>query len=247
MILYNGQRRTTGADFISLGLVGGRLEFRSVCTDLKRSPNWLKPSVLTLLIIILMMSQVWRGLRHGHHTWPQPCQTGRVSHSWAVSQPHIGLHHCRRRGAHQRQLTGTYVTPTVTYVHLIYLSLLICSISCPQGKFQGLDLNEELHVGGYPNYTVLAKTAGIKTGFVGKTSLCLHHGRKYWMEKKKSSWLEDLFDIASLQAVSVSWSSKVMRSSSKTLTAALLVSQTAPPAKTTHARSVIHLIYLVCV
>lgn len=39
----------------------------------------------------------------------------------------------------------------------------------PQGKFQGLDLNEELHVGGYPNYTLLAKTAGIKTGFVGET------------------------------------------------------------------------------
>lgn len=34
MILYNGQRRTTGADFISLGLVGGRLEFRSVYTAL---------------------------------------------------------------------------------------------------------------------------------------------------------------------------------------------------------------------
>lgn len=43
--------------------------------------------------------------------------------------------------------------------------------SALQGKFQGLDLNEELHVGGYPNHTVLTKTAGIKTGFVGKTSL----------------------------------------------------------------------------
>lgn len=64
-------------------------------------------------------------------------------------------------------------------------------IPFPQGKFQGLDLNEELHVGGYPNYTVLAKTAGIKTGFVGKTSLCLRHDRKYRMEKK-SSWLVDL-------------------------------------------------------
>ena len=42
----------------------------------------------------------------------------------------------------------------------------------PQGKFQGLDLNEELHVGGYPNYTLIAKTAGIKTGFVGKASVC---------------------------------------------------------------------------
>lgn len=30
-------------------------------------------------------------------------------------------------------------------------------------------------MGGYPNYTLLAKTAGIKTGFVGKTLFCLHH------------------------------------------------------------------------
>lgn len=30
MILFNGQRKSTGADFVSLGLVGGRLEFRSV-------------------------------------------------------------------------------------------------------------------------------------------------------------------------------------------------------------------------
>ena len=29
MIVYNGQRKSTGADFMSLGLVGGRLEFRS--------------------------------------------------------------------------------------------------------------------------------------------------------------------------------------------------------------------------
>lgn len=38
-----------------------------------------------------------------------------------------------------------------------------------KGKFQGLDLNEELYVGGYPNYTLLAKTAGIKSGFVGES------------------------------------------------------------------------------
>lgn len=40
-----------------------------------------------------------------------------------------------------------------------------------QGKFKGLDLNEELFVGGYPNYTMLSKTAGIKTGFVGTNYL----------------------------------------------------------------------------
>lgn len=49
------------------------------------------------------------------------------------------------------------------------LSAPLTHTRCPQGKFQGLDLNEELHVGGYPNYTLLAKTAGIKTGFVGET------------------------------------------------------------------------------
>lgn len=50
------------------------------------------------------------------------------------------------------------------------------TVSClvSQGKFQGLDLNEELYVGGYPNYTLLAKTAGLKTGFVGKRSLFVH-------------------------------------------------------------------------
>lgn len=37
-----------------------------------------------------------------------------------------------------------------------------------QGKFKGLDLNEELFVGGYPNYSMLAKTADLKTGFVGE-------------------------------------------------------------------------------
>lgn len=42
-----------------------------------------------------------------------------------------------------------------------------------QGKFKGLDLNEELFVGGYPNYSMLAKTADLKTGFVGKKALKL--------------------------------------------------------------------------
>lgn len=37
---------------------------------------------------------------------------------------------------------------------------------CPQGKFQGLDLNEELYLGGYPDYTIVAKT-GLSRGFVG--------------------------------------------------------------------------------
>jgi len=42
-----------------------------------------------------------------------------------------------------------------------------------QGKFKGLDLNEDLFVGGYPNYSMLAKTAELKTGFVGEKTLML--------------------------------------------------------------------------
>lgn len=36
-----------------------------------------------------------------------------------------------------------------------------------QGRFQGLDLNEELYLGGYPNYAAIAKT-GLSSGFVGE-------------------------------------------------------------------------------
>lgn len=38
---------------------------------------------------------------------------------------------------------------------------------CPQGKFQGLDLNEELYLGGYPDFSAVAKT-GLSQGFVGE-------------------------------------------------------------------------------
>ncbi|ETE56318.1 hypothetical protein L345_17971, partial [Ophiophagus hannah] len=36
-----------------------------------------------------------------------------------------------------------------------------------QGRFQGLDLNEELYLGGYPNYAAISKT-GLSSGFVGE-------------------------------------------------------------------------------
>ncbi|XP_041802675.1 basement membrane-specific heparan sulfate proteoglycan core protein isoform X5 [Chelmon rostratus] len=111
MILYNGQRRTTGADFISLGLVGGCLEFRfDVGSGMAaiRDPNPIK----------------------------------------------LGEFHT----------VELYRNHTLGYI-IVDGGEPINGSS--QGKFQGLDLNEELHVGGYPNYTVLTKTAGIKTGFVG--------------------------------------------------------------------------------
>ncbi|XP_040902816.1 basement membrane-specific heparan sulfate proteoglycan core protein isoform X8 [Toxotes jaculatrix] len=111
MILYNGQRRTTGADFISLGLVGGRLEFRF---DVGSGMATIRD--------------------------PNPVKLGEF-HTVEV----------------YRNLTQGYI--------IVDGGEPINGSS--QGKFQGLDLNEELHVGGYPNYTLLAKTAGIKTGFVG--------------------------------------------------------------------------------
>uniref|UniRef100_A0A8C5CHM1 Heparan sulfate proteoglycan 2 n=1 Tax=Gadus morhua TaxID=8049 RepID=A0A8C5CHM1_GADMO len=111
MIVYNGQRKSTGADFMSLGLVGGRLEFRfDVGSGMAtiRDPNPIKLGEFHTV-------ELHRNLTLG---------SLRVDGGEAIN-------------------------------------------GSSQGKFQGLDLNEELHVGGYPNYTLIAKTAGIKTGFVG--------------------------------------------------------------------------------
>lgn len=40
-------------------------------------------------------------------------------------------------------------------------------IVCPQGRFQGLDLNEELYLGGYPDFSAVEKT-GLSRGFMGE-------------------------------------------------------------------------------
>ncbi|KAL6119478.1 hspg2 [Pungitius sinensis] len=111
MLLYNGQKKTTGADFISLGLVGGRLEFRF---DVGSGMATIRD--------------------------PTPVKLGEF---------------------HTVEL---YRNHTLGYI-IVDGGEPINGSS--QGKFQGLDLNEEVHVGGYPNYTVLAKTAGINSGFVG--------------------------------------------------------------------------------
>lgn len=78
--------------------------------------------------------------------------------------------------------------------------------SAHQGKFQGLDLNEELHVGGYPNYTSIVKTAGIKTGFVGKILFTVFDYHR--MEKAFALVNFIIFLMILTQAVFVSWSSK---------------------------------------
>ncbi|XP_055079317.1 basement membrane-specific heparan sulfate proteoglycan core protein isoform X9 [Periophthalmus magnuspinnatus] len=111
MIMYNGQKRTTGADFVSLGLVGGRLEFRF---DVGSGMATIRD--------------------------PNPIKLGEF-HTVEFSR-NLTLGYISVDGG--EPINGT-----------------------SQGKFQGLDLNEELYLGGYPNYTMLSKTAGIKTGFVG--------------------------------------------------------------------------------
>uniref|UniRef100_A0A673N5J0 Cell adhesion molecule-related/down-regulated by oncogenes n=1 Tax=Sinocyclocheilus rhinocerous TaxID=307959 RepID=A0A673N5J0_9TELE len=111
MILYNGQRKTTGADFISFGLVGGRPEFRF---------------------------DVGSGMATIRH--PTPIKLGEF-HTVKL---------------YRNQTQGSLVVDGEAPIN-----------GTSQGKFKGLDLNEELFVGGYPNYSMLAKTAGLKTGFVG--------------------------------------------------------------------------------
>ncbi|KTF85092.1 hypothetical protein cypCar_00012330, partial [Cyprinus carpio] len=111
MILYNGQTKTTGADFMSFGLVGGRPEFRF---------------------------DVGSGM--ANIRYPIPIKLGEF-HTVKL---------------YRNQTQGSLVVDGEAPIN-----------GTSQGKFKGLDLNEELFVGGYPNYSMLAKTAGLKTGFVG--------------------------------------------------------------------------------
>ncbi|XP_043301913.1 basement membrane-specific heparan sulfate proteoglycan core protein isoform X5 [Cervus canadensis] len=60
---------------------------------------------------------------------------------------------------------------TVTLLRSLTQGSLIVGSLAPvngtsQGKFQGLDLNEELYLGGYPDYGAIPK-AGLSSGFVG--------------------------------------------------------------------------------
>ncbi|KAM8927903.1 basement membrane-specific heparan sulfate proteoglycan core protein [Pelodytes ibericus] len=113
MLVYSGQKKSSGADFVSFGLVGGRPEFRfDAGSGMATIRN---PTPLTLGKFHTIT--LYRNLTQG---------------SLVVDQ--------------QDPVNGT-----------------------SQGKFQGLDLNEELFLGGYPNYEVIAKT-GLSSGFVG----CVH-------------------------------------------------------------------------
>ncbi|XP_014817217.1 PREDICTED: basement membrane-specific heparan sulfate proteoglycan core protein-like, partial [Calidris pugnax] len=110
LLLYNGQRKTSGADFISFGLVGGRPEFRF---------------------------DAGSGMATIRH--PTPLRLGEY-HT-------VRLLRNLTRGS--LELDGH---PPVN--------------GTSQGKFQGLDLNEELYLGGYPDFDAVTKT-GLSRGFMG--------------------------------------------------------------------------------
>ncbi|XP_032935509.1 basement membrane-specific heparan sulfate proteoglycan core protein isoform X4 [Catharus ustulatus] len=110
LLLYNGQRKNSGADFISFGLVGGRPEFRF---DAGSGMATIRhPTALRLgeyHTVRLLRNLTWGSLGLDGHP----------------------------------AVNGT-----------------------SQGKFQGLDLNEELYLGGYPDIGAVAKT-GLSRGFIG--------------------------------------------------------------------------------
>lgn len=116
-----------------------------------------------------------------------------------------------------------------------------------QGKFQGLDLNEELYLGGYPDYGAIPK-AGLSSGFVGEPP---HSRLQPWPDLPlgwPSPWSPGRTGLQALpprlilpthprpQAVSESCASKARRSSSTTSTSRPTASPTAPPVGTGPAR-----------
>uniref|UniRef100_A0A8C0JBQ8 Heparan sulfate proteoglycan 2 n=1 Tax=Chelonoidis abingdonii TaxID=106734 RepID=A0A8C0JBQ8_CHEAB len=121
MLLYNGQKKSTGADFVSFGLVGGRPEFRF---------------------------DAGSGMATIRH--PAPIR--------------LGEFHTVRL---YRNLTqGSLVLDSHPPVN-----------GTSQGKFQGLDLNEELYLGGYPDYIAVTKS-GLSSGFVGCVRQLLVQGEE---------------------------------------------------------------------
>ncbi|XP_031762630.1 basement membrane-specific heparan sulfate proteoglycan core protein isoform X7 [Xenopus tropicalis] len=110
MLVYSGQKKSNGADFVSFGLVGGRPEFR----------------------------------------FDAGSGMATIRYPTAIS---LGEFH------------------TVTLYRNLTQGSLVVDRHVPvngtsQGKFQGLDLNEELFLGGYSHYDSISKT-GLNSGFVG--------------------------------------------------------------------------------
>ena len=69
-----------------------------------------------------------------------------------------GIYNC---GCHDAVLLGTLVVNGMDYK------------GQSQGSFQGLDLIEDLYVGGVPDYGTIARNAGFNKGYVGMCRLTL--------------------------------------------------------------------------
>ncbi|XP_075696695.1 basement membrane-specific heparan sulfate proteoglycan core protein [Rhinoderma darwinii] len=121
MLVYSGQKKSKGADFMSFGLVGGRPEFRFDAGSGMATIRYPIPISLGEFHTVTL----YRNLNQG---------------SLIVDN--------------QTPVNGT-----------------------SQGKFQGLDLNEELYLGGYPNFEVVSKT-DLKRGFVGCVRQLLIQGEE---------------------------------------------------------------------
>ncbi|XP_054857961.1 basement membrane-specific heparan sulfate proteoglycan core protein isoform X3 [Eublepharis macularius] len=121
MLVYNGQKKNTGTDFVSFGLVGGRPELRF---DAGSGMATIRhPSIIKLGEFHTV--RLYRNLTQG---------------SLVLD--------------HHPPVNGT-----------------------SQGKFQGLDLNEGLYLGGYPNYAAVSKT-GLSSGFIGCVRQLLIQGKE---------------------------------------------------------------------
>eukprot|EP00079_Xenopus_tropicalis_P037485 XP_017951256.1 PREDICTED: basement membrane-specific heparan sulfate proteoglycan core protein [Xenopus tropicalis] len=121
MLVYSGQKKSNGADFVSFGLVGGRPEFR----------------------------------------FDAGSGMATIRYPTAIS---LGEFH------------------TVTLYRNLTQGSLVVDRHVPvngtsQGKFQGLDLNEELFLGGYSHYDSISKT-GLNSGFVGCVRQLIIPGRR---------------------------------------------------------------------
>ena len=69
-----------------------------------------------------------------------------------------------------------------------------------QGNYQGLDLVADMYIGGVPDYSRIARSAGFREGFVGEY-LCFSYfslflgGLLVHIYKKKSSFAQNNIEI----------------------------------------------------
>ncbi|XP_043919164.1 basement membrane-specific heparan sulfate proteoglycan core protein isoform X3 [Protopterus annectens] len=122
MLMYNGQKKSTGADFISFGLIGGRPEFRFDAGSGMATIRFATP---------------------------------------------IKLGEFHTAVLNRNQTKGYIIIDDHPPVY-----------GSSQGRFQGLDLNEELYLGGYPDYSAIYKTSGLRSGFVGCIRELVIQGRE---------------------------------------------------------------------